>query len=418
MPYDMRVLHIIGSMNPLTGGPCQGIRNSSPALEKLSVYREVVCFDNPDAAYLGTDSFPIHALGQGHGPWHYNANLIPWLRRNIHRFDVVVTNGLWLYHASAARQLMAELRRLTKNKSCSDHPTPKWFVMPHGMLDPYFQRASDRKLKAIRNWLYWKLLENKVVEQADGLLFTCETEMLLARETFSPYRPQGEFNVGYGIEAPPAYTAAMRQAFLAKCPTVDDKPYLLFLSRIHPKKGTDLLIKAYLNLARELAGSHIDLPKLVIAGPGIETAFGQSILKLVKQNPAVKDKICFTGMLTGDAKWGAFYGCEAFVLPSHQENFGIAVAEALACGKPVLISNQVNIWREIESGEGGFVNENTLTGTQQLLQQWFMLPQNDKLVMGEMAKATFQKYFAVEPAAKRFKEAISKSISLLNTVCV
>ena len=81
-------------------------------------------------------------------------------------------------------------------------------------------------------------------------------------------------------------------------------------------------------------------------------------------------------MLTGHAKWGAFYGAEAFILPSHQENFGIAVVEALACGKPVLISKQVNIWHEIIEGGGGLVEEDTTAGTLRLLESWQRLSKN------------------------------------------
>ena len=75
-------------------------------------------------------------------------------------------------------------------------------------------------------------------------------------------------------------------------------------------------------------------------------------------------------MLQGDAKWGAFYAAEVFALPSHQENFGVAVAEALACGTPVLISNKVNIWQEIAEDGVGLVEEDDLEGTTRLLERW------------------------------------------------
>ncbi|GHC61359.1 hypothetical protein GCM10007100_30840 [Roseibacillus persicicus] len=73
-------------------------------------------------------------------------------------------------------------------------------------------------------------------------------------------------------------------------------------------------------------------------------------------------KVHFCGMLQGDSKWGAFYCARAFVLPSHQENFGIAVVEALACGKSVLITDKVNIWREIKESEAGVVVSDTEEG--------------------------------------------------------
>ncbi|WP_375444582.1 glycosyltransferase [uncultured Fibrella sp.] len=398
----MRILHLIGSMDPKTGGPCQGIRLAAPISEDMSVYREVVCGDEPMSAYLGTDPFPVHALGGMGNPWCYSPELLPWLRKNVHRFDAVITNGLWLYHAQAVRKVLKEEEKEGRKK-------PKWYVMPHGMLDPYFQKATDRRWKAFRNWIYWKLLERKTISQSDGLLFTCETELLVARTTFTGYAPKRERNVGYGVSSPPVYNDIMREAFLEICPEVTDKPYLLFLSRIHTKKGVDLLIDAYSKLADKSVENNYCLPYLVIAGPGGDTPYGQSLQRLVRKNSKVKNMIFFTGMLQGDAKWGAFYGCEASVLPSHQENFGITVAESLACAKPVLISNQVNIWREIEAGGGGLVTSNTQAGTFQLLKNWVSMPKSEQKKMSTQAKAVFEKHFTIVEAVSNFVKEIGDS---------
>src|SRR5690606_5299731 len=121
----------------------------------------------------------------------------------------------------------------------------------------------------------------------------------------------------------------------------------------------------------------------------------------------LKQAVHFTGMLSGDSKWGAFYGCEAFILPSHQENFGIAVVEAIACGKPVLISNQVNIWPEIESAGGGILAEDNLAGTVKLLETWLNSSKEEKMIMGKSAKRCFEVKFDIDTNAKKFFEAIS-----------
>jgi glycosyltransferase involved in cell wall biosynthesis len=107
-------------------------------------------------------------------------------------------------------------------------------------------------------------------------------------------------------------------------------------------------------------------------------------------------------MLNGSAKWGAFYGCDAFTLPSHQENFGIAVVEAMACGKPVLISNQVNIWREIHDERSGLVDDDTPDGVHRLLQRWMDITDAVKQQIGDQARMAFEKLFAIDPAAERF----------------
>jgi len=274
------------------------------------------------------------------------------------------------------------------------------------MLYPYFQRATGRKLKALRNLFYWKLIERKVVNNSDGLLFTCEEERQLAREPFRPYFPKQELVVGMGVETPPPYTVKMRQAFLEKCPELNNRPYLLFLSRIHEKKGVDLLIRAYIETFKDSRKSSEEFPWLVLAGPGLETPYGEAMQNLVKEAGDLKDNIFFPGMLAKDAKWGAFYGCESFVLSSHQENFGIAIVEALACGKPVLISKQVNIWREIEAGEAGIVSEDTLAGTKYLLKKWQQVLPANKATLGIRARSVFEEKFAVDPVAKRLLNSI------------
>jgi glycosyltransferase involved in cell wall biosynthesis len=400
----MKILHVIASMDPLTGGPCQGIRNSNNELTKLGVDREVVSLDDPGAPFLGKDLFPVYALGPGKTRWCYNPKLFKWLLHNIPRFDVVIVNGLWLYHGYAVHKAMRVLQKRKKASSSAMIALPECYIMTHGMLDPYFQRAASRRLKAVRNWFYWKLIESKVVNGADGLLFTCETELLLARQPFRPYHPKNELNVGYGLASPPAYNTTMRSAFQDRCPSIQKKQYLLFLSRIHEKKGIDILIKTYANIIKSNAGAAMAIPCLVIAGPGIDTAYGKKIRQLAE---CVKDFVFFPGMLTGDAKWGAFYGCNAFVLPSHQENFGIAVVEALACSKPVLISNQVNIWYEVKEAGGGIIADDTAVGTKHLLQTWLGMNEHDKVLMAGAARGCFEKNFDITRVSKRFLDAVT-----------
>jgi len=389
-------------MNPANGGPSQGIRNLDKAMRDKGIIREVVCLDAPDSPFLGQDEFKIHALGPWRSQWRYSSKLIPWLYANIHRFDIVIINGLWAYHSYAAWRVIRDIKKRSSFKK-----TPKVLVMPHGMLDPYFQRAKERQLKAIRNWFYWKLIEGNVVNDADGLLFTCETELLLARETFSPYRPKKEYNAGYGIKAPPEYNRSMSDAFYKRCANLQGTPYLLFLGRIHPKKGVKMLLNAYIQLYKQRTSDGQIMPALIIAGPGWNSEYGKTLAKQLLRTPEVKSMIHIPDMLTDDAKWGAFYGCEAFVLPSHQENFGIAVVEALACGKPVLISNQVNIWREVVAGRGGLVENDHDAGVQKLLTAWLEMTTDEKHQMSIMAKKVYLNHFTVNKIVQNYLAAFA-----------
>src|SRR5690606_1054302 len=110
---------------------------------------------------------------------------------------------------------------------------------------------------------------------------------------------------------------------------------------------------------------------LVIAGPD-SNGLADSLKKLA-YSLGVDERITWTGMLYGDDKWAAISAADVFCLPSHHENFGVVVAEALACGKPVLISNKVNIWREVAADKAGFVAEDSIEGTTANLERWLAM---------------------------------------------
>lgn len=416
----MMLLHVTASMDPKSGGVSQALRTMVAGLSERGIRNEVVSLDAPDAQWCSDDLLVIHAVGPSRNPWRYSALLLPWLLDNLPRFDAVILHGLWLYNGYAIRKGLRHLKTHRPATGTKNNRLPRFFVMPHGMLDPYFQQATGRKLKAWRNHLYWRLVEGSVINESDGLLFTCETERLLACQSFAPYHPRREVVVGLGVETPPTYTSAMRAAFLDVCPSLRERSYLLFLSRIHDKKGVELLIQAYAQMyqhqkaslsltldhsfTEQSAAVHQALPALVIAGPGLETSYGQRMLDLAADLP--EGTIYFPGMLSGEAKWGAFYGCEAFVLPSHQENFGIAVVEAMACGKPVLISNQINIWREIAASGGGLIADDTSTGTHYLLESWLNMSALQKQTMGEHAQKTYFNCFATGPSAEKMAASL------------
>jgi glycosyltransferase involved in cell wall biosynthesis len=406
----LKLLHVISRVNPSSGGPIQGIRNFESDIVNYNTERHIVCFEEP--AEIALWDFPkslyFHALGKAKTIWQYNKNLIPFLKQNATNYDVIIINGIWSYHSYA---VIKTINWLKINKPNSK--LPKVYIMPHGMLDPWFQKDKSRRWKAFRNYIYWHLIEKNVVNSANSLLFTCEEELLLARTTFSGYRPKQELNIGYGIEAPPIQSEAMKIVFEEKSGFDSNEPYLLFLSRIHPKKGLDLLLKAYQYLLNDPA-LDCKIPHLIIAGPGIETEYGKGLLKYLEENDAVKAKVQFVGHLSGDAKWGAIYGCEAFILPSHQENFGIAVAEALACYKPVLITNKVNIYREIDQGGGGIISEDTLEGTIANLKKWMNLNKSSKDKMGQDAYMVYQKHFDVKNSVTRLLDTIK--INIINHV--
>ncbi|HXF07852.1 MAG TPA: glycosyltransferase [Candidatus Acidoferrales bacterium] len=374
----LRILHLIPSLDPAGGGPAQGVRNITACYGALGAVPTIASLDAPDAPWLDLGHVRAIGLGPGRGgTFSYAPRLLPWLHAQAGSFDAAVVHGLWQYPGVAARRALR----------AAGVP---YFVYPHGMLDPWFRH--EYPLKHVKKCLYWWLAQHAVLRDAAAVLFTCEEERRLARESFWPYRVR-EAVVNYGTTLPADVRPEQRDAFLGAFPALRGQRLLLFLGRIHEKKGCDLLIDAFADAAGREGALH-----LVMAGPD-QTGW-QADLQRRATDRGVAGRITWTGMLTGDLKWGALQAAEAFVLPSHQENFGIAVAEALAVGTPVLISDKVNIWREIDADGAGLVAPDTRDGTASLLQRWLDMTPDARRQMGERARECFAQRFEMRRAVE------------------
>lgn len=364
----MRILHVIATLDPAAGGPIEGVRTLFSY--KAEGYEgEAVTLDAADAPYLKGLPFPVHALGPRTSTYGYNAKLLPWLKANRSRYDGVIVNGLWQYMGLATMLAM------------KGHVP--YMVFSHGMLDPYFKRRYP--LKHLKKAVYWYPAEYWVLRRAYRTLFTTDTEETLAAESFAFWKWRSQV-VPYGIRAPQSDPVDDIAAFHRALPAVEGKCFLLYLSRIHPKKGCDLLLQAFADLAANDPSLH-----LVMAGPD-ETEW-VPMLRAIAEEAGVADRVHWPGILRGAEKWGAFRAAEAFILPSHQENFGIAVAEALAAAKPVLLSDKVNIGDMIRNEGCALIEPDTLNGTRALLQRWMDMSADDKLGMSTAAAACFRNRF-------------------------
>jgi glycosyltransferase involved in cell wall biosynthesis len=370
------ILHVISSADRTGGGPIEGILQLNGALARLGHDSEIVSLDAPDAPWLADMPLKVHALGPAVSSYRYAKGLVPWLRTNAGRYDHVIVNGLWQYHSFATRRALRPLGI-------------PYALYTHGMLDPWFKTTYP--LKHFKKSLYWPWGEYPVLRDAQAVCFTCEEERVLARQSFARYQCC-EAVVNYGTSVPTGDRDAQRRAFYDAHPTLVGKRLLLFLSRIHVKKGCDLLLDAFAQVAASDPALH-----LVMAGPD-QTGL-QAGLQAQAERLGIADRITWPGMLTGDLKWGAFHAADAFVLPSHQENFGIAVAEALACGLPVLISDKVNIWREIDADGAGLVAPDTNEGTADLLRRWLALSPTNRDQMRQTAVQCFTSRFEITQAA-------------------
>jgi glycosyltransferase involved in cell wall biosynthesis len=385
----MRILFVIRTLNPAWGGPVQGFKNLSLQAQKYGLDVEVACVDDPSSPWLKGWHLPVHAVGKGSlGMYGYSAQLDRWLAANIQKFDAVVVHSIWMYFSYAVW------------KAANRHEIP-YYLFIHGALDPWFQQYY--RSKNLKKKIYWRLFESKVMRDAAAVLFTTEEEKQLAHNAFLPYQCNPAV-VGYGITSPPGTKGAVdRRAamdeFSAMYPALNGRKFCLYLSRIHEKKGVDLLLKSYAQLKNEYEDT-----ALVMAGPG-EAGTVEKFQALSDQL-GLQNRVLWTGPLYESAKWAAMQAADLYILPSHQENFGISVVEALACHTPVLISNKVNIWREVEQESAGLVEPNTLEGTTNLLRRWAGLSQNQRGTMRDHARACYEQYFDIETNSRIFIELI------------
>jgi len=342
---------------------------------------EVLCGDSPAAPWLAHLPFPVTALGPARTSYRYVPAAVTWLGGHVNAFDAVILHGIWSYLGYAVWRVR-QIR--------------PYFVYAHGMLDPALARVFPAK--HIAKTILWKMFEHRLLHDAAAVFFTGEEELQLAASGFRPYDVRPEI-VPYCVGEPPGDPERQVELFEAQFPAVRGRRVMLFLSRLHPKKGADLVLGALAALASRMEDWH-----LVLAGP--DTGSYRSSLEKAASRFGLSGMITWTGFLSGDLKWGAFRRAEAFILPSHQENYGIAVVEAMACGTPVLISRRVNIWREAVGEGGGFAEDDTEEGTERLIMRWLSLSDVQRAEHRRMARRAFERHFAASSAADRLIEVL------------
>jgi len=382
----MKILHLLETARAESGGPIEVARSLGHAWARAGHQQDLVTLDLPGEADLADYPGELIALGAPRrktpaGLYRYSPALVPWLHAHAPAYDAVIVSSLWRYQARAAITGLYKIGL-------------RYSAFTHGMLDPWFERYYP--VKHLLKQMSWWMVEGPFLRHAQNVLFTCREEMLQAQDAFWPYRVRGAVAGCGTLDVPDAEDPASHrrqiEAFHALLPAVKGQTYLLFLSRIHEKKGCDILIDAFGAVADHHPNLH-----LVIAGPdqvGLRAA-----LEAQAQELGLAGRVHFPGMVTGDAKFGAFRAAEAFVLTSHQENFGVVVAEALACNTPVLISNKVNVWREVVEAGAGLAADDTVAASRHMLSQFLSMPAAQKTAMRAAARPCFLEQFHVDRAA-------------------
>ena len=324
----MRVLHLIPYMHPSAGGPPVVVDQWCFELRRLGIDAEVLTTDSYDDGSVPNwiadyqARYPMQVCGlKGPRGFGFSSELRSQFIARLPEFDLVHVHNVWSY----CNQLAA--------KYC-----PRWgvpfVVSTHGMLDP-----NSMGRKPWKKQLYGRLLEWRALRKASGIFFTHAEEERLARTT-CPQLPAG-YVASLGVESPPEKPREeLARRFLEQFPNCQTGPRIMLLSRLHSKKGLDLLIPAAHGVLQRFPEG-----KLILVGPG-EPEYLSELQQLCTAS-GIAEQTIFTGPLAGEMKWGALAAADVFALPSYQENFAIALVEAIRMGTPAVISNRINIWQDL-----------------------------------------------------------------------
>jgi len=260
-------------------------------------------------------------------------------------------------------------------RACRRSGTP-YIFSPHGMLEPWAQ-----KKKWWKKWPYFHLVEKRWISQAACILATSQGEAERLRLIFP--RTRIEF-------LPLGLTAAARPDYERARSTLGwtaDENVLLFLSRIHEKKGLDLLLTALANLH----GTWPAATRLVIVGPKEQRHYAAQCQEFATRNAARLPKVDWIGAVWGDDRWPYFQGADLFCLPTHSENFGLAVLESCQVGTPALTTTETP-WADSLGDGRGFIARPEVADITAQLQRYFAKPRTtpeERRALAEWAWANF-----------------------------
>jgi glycosyltransferase involved in cell wall biosynthesis len=384
----MRILHVIPSLAPRDGGPAKAAVEMCRALKRRGEYVEIYttnadgdgCLSVPleratEVRGISVTYFPING---GHY-YKLSRTLAGALRKNVRKFDILHIDSLYQFPSTIAAHYSRKFG-------------VPYILRPHGTLDPYLYRRHT-----LRKRVYEGLVERRNLSDAAAVHFTSTEEMELAKTLGLRLKA---VVVPLGMEQEEGLPMELADEIW---PQLSGKQVVLFLGRINFKKGLDILARAMGEICRRRSDVH-----LVIAGPDND-GYIHSVRKWLAEE-GVLAATTFTGFVLGGRKAALLKRADLFVLSSYSENFGFAVVEAMGAGLPVVISNKVNIWREIDAAGAGLV-VNTEPG--EVATAITRLLDNPRLAheIGVRGSWLARKRFSWESAGLRLLELYTKSVS-------
>ena len=329
----MRILHVSESLDPAHGGTPAVPKALASAQAGLGHDVTILTRDEPGRAEAIRESMAgipdsekvtIAGVGAGSALDRFaNRSARAWGAERAHEFDFAHLHSMWspIPHGAARGLQRARI---------------PYTLCPHGMLDEW-SMAQKRAKKA----LHLAIASRRTMRSAAFIhaLSAYERECV---ESFGFGRPIEV--IGNGVQPAEYESVPDPEEFRAAHPEIGDRPYVVFLGRLHPGKGLDLLARGF----GRIAGAHPDA-RLVLVGPNAGARAG---VESAAREGGVADRVVFTGAVYGREKLAALAGAVCYGLPSEHEGFSVAICEALACGTPVVISPECHFDEVVDGGAG------------------------------------------------------------------
>ncbi len=404
----MRILQIVPSISLIYGGPSQMILGLAPALAQQGIRVTVITTNSNGDTGQEALEVPLNQVIEQDGyqiiyfkcapfrRYKFSIDLFRWLNRHAHEFDLAHIHALFSPISSIAATI------------CRRHKLP-YILRPLGTLDPA-DLQKKRKLKQ----LYAAVLESPNLANAAAVHFTSEQEAKVSerfgRVTKDLILPLGVAKLEEKYSEVIHYDR--KQIILDKYNIYGDFPLILFMSRIDPKKGLDVLIPALEKLLSENFKFHF-----VLAGTNPQNlSYEQKIKKQIEASE-LKNCTTITGFVTGELKSVLLQAADLFVLPSYYENFGIAVAEAMVVGTPVAISDQVHISSEVRDSKSGWVCEVSVQALANILREALRKPE-ERQYRGLQAQQYALQHYSWDAIASKiimkYRDIISQNTIMIN----
>ena len=368
-----RWLNVVSHLDPRYGGLSAAVPQLGSAIaESSSLSIGVAAFCAPDESHLEHPKVELSYWPLSRFEWMRHRSLRARFRHQVERVDGLHIHGLWEQSTALAARTARDLRK-------------PYVLSAHGMLEPW--ALANRRMK---KRIYAALVERRNIDGAACLHALTHAEA----EDYRRFGYRGPIAViPNGVHIPQSLSADL---FFEQFPGLRHQRLLLFLGRLHPKKGLDILIESWSALAGQWPDAH-----LVLAGPDCEGT--RALLDRKIQELGLTADITFTGMLSGELKWSALAASECFLLPSYSEGLSISVLEAMGAGIPVIISEQCNL-PEVEHAHAGWVIQSNPRSLTYAMREVLTHSPSANLQMGRKGRALIEERYTWPSVAARMAE--------------